>query len=502
MEKRAVSAEPRGEPSLENCSAAGGVDTAASKLEAHLSELDEPSLLRVARAVELARASERRDPTDERILECLRPRLKDLRPERLPTFQRAVCAHLEPFLFNGGVLEAKRRGWIPRSVLSGWWSILNYSPHGESLREAEAAYAAAVRAGRWSELSQHISQGTQSAAEATIRLVRDVGCDAACRAETLSILGSDQALVELQEIAAVLAVSPRITPALRRVREAAGSSSGPISDFAPAAVLAARSAYAEFHAEPSAVVEYFLLGLIQSLAQPWQALRLVRILSTDMSKMSDEHLCLIPTRLFNDLTRILGEIGRAEATGNGTSRRVWLVTCARLVSDATAMIKGLAEEGRSDENPEWNRRLGEARTRINAAVENFASLAVRDVCQVLPVRQIKDNGAEMRLEPDMCHPPTDEEVQTAQAAALLFVACRRYSDQEGLDRAFRPKEADLIHQLQIGVNFRLEFLRARMRHPVCLAQLAAMTQVIRLLPQTEPLTELTYRLERTAARYK
>jgi hypothetical protein len=184
------------------------------------------------------------------------------------------------------------------------------------------------------------------------------------------------------------------------------------------------------------------------------------------------------------------------------TRRVWLMTCARLVSDAAVMIKGLAEEGQVDHNPEYRRLLDEARHRVNAAVDGFGATAVRDACLVLPVKHTQEKGAVAQQEPNMAHAPTEEELASTQAAAMLFVACRKYSDQEGLERAFRSKEADLVHRLQIGINFRVEFLRARMRHPICLAQLQGVAQVLKVLPQTEQVLELTYRVERTIERYK
>ena len=145
------------------------------------------------------------------------------------------------------------------------------------------------------------------------------------------------------------------------------------------------------------------------------------------------------------------------------------------------MIRGLAEEVQLEPNPDWQRLLTEARSRVMQAVDGFLAAALQDCVIVLPVRQSQEKkGAEVRLEPDMARIPPDEDVGIGQAATALFTSVKKLLEQEGLDRLIRAKEADLEQRLEIGINFRVEYLRARPRHAVALAQLRGVQVVLRL----------------------
>jgi hypothetical protein len=279
---------------------------------------------------------------------------------------------------------------------------------------------------------------------------------------------------------------------------------GRVADFAPPAVFAAKSAYLNMHGAKPAVVEYFFLGLMSVLAQPWQTLRLVRVLSADMSKAgAADDLRFVPGRLFSELTRTLAEIGRQVNAGGGTmSRRVWLMTCARLLTDAGTMIQGLSEEVQAEANADWESMLTDARQKIAGAADQFATVAVRDAVRVLPVKMSKDKGSESRTEPDMARAPTEEDIAVAQAAATLFTACRRLFEKEGLDKTLRAKEADMLQKFENGVHLRVEVLRARGKQPPVLAQLQGVEAVLRTMVQTDAVRDLVGKVERFVERYK
>lgn len=478
--------------------------SAVTKLQAHLAQLDDASLVRVARAVETARAADRRDPTDEQILDTLRPRLRSLRPSRVATFQRRVCMALELFLYDGEPHEERRRASVPRQLLAPWWRVLMNSPHRSVLTTIETEYGRAVREQRWDDLNIFGDRGVLAAADATLALLGEAERSYGRRGELAALLGGDRALDDVREIAMLLRLHPILTPMLDRIRRMAGvENGGRIPDFTPSAVAAARTSYLNLHDHGEEIVEYFFFGLMTLLMQPFQALRLVRMLSQDMTHVSGNHPArLIPARLFSDLTRTLSEIGRASG-GPVMARRVWLLTCARLVSDAQLMIKGLADEVHEVPNPEWQRLLGEARARVMQAVDLFLAAAHQDCLVVLPVKQSQEKkGAEVRVEPDMAHTPTEEEVGIAQAASVLFTAVKKLMEQEGQDRMVRSKEADLEQRLEIGINFRVEYLRARPKHSVALAQLAGVQKVLKGLPRLNIIRDLEYRVERTLERYK
>ncbi|WP_029014608.1 hypothetical protein [Niveispirillum irakense] len=486
-------------------SAAPGTSPAVQKLQNHFNSLDEGALLRVARALEMARAAEQRDPADEQILDSMRPRLRELRPERILTFQRAVCRAVETFLYDGEAAADKRNGALPRLILTPWWRVLNASPHRARLTLLEGEYGSALQEQRWADLDDIASRGAVAAGEVTLTILADAERSCGRRGELAAILGGDRALADMREIGLLLRLHPHLSPAFDRVRRTAGIIAGErITEFTPPIVIAARTAYLNLHDIGSELVEYFFLGLMAMLAQPFHALRLVRVLSNDMSHAAGSSSArLIPARLFSDLTRTLGEIARAAGGVQGAERRVWLMTSARLVSDAALMIKGLAEEIQIEPNPEWQKLLMEARARVLSAVDGFLHAAMQDCLLVLPVREMRDRrGSDVRLEPDMTHAPTEEEVGTASAAALLFSAVKKLMEQEGQDRHLRSKEADLEQRLEIGLKFRVEFLRARPKHPVALAQLAGVYRVLRGLPPLNIIRDLEYRVERVLERHR
>jgi len=476
---------------------------AADKLEACLRTLDESSLRRVAHAVERARAADQGDPADAQILNSLRPRLRKIRPDRVKTFQRAICTCLEPFLAGGEIGGEKRRGVIPRRVLAPWWKVLMNSPERAGLQALEQDYAACIRKEKWDDADEVIDRACHRAGEMTLTLLAGAERSVARCGELALMLGGMTALDEVREIGALLRLNDQLTPALQRIRQAAPArADGKILDFTPPAVAAAKAAYLSLPEPTPELIEYFFIGLMASLAQPWEALRLVRLLSAEMSKGAPAHLAVVPTRLFMDLTRILTDVGRAMAGEGGVSRKIWLLTCARLLSDAGQMIQGLASEGPVESVPDWDRRLMEARQRIAQSIESFATLAIRECCAVLPVKEFKERGCEVRLLPDMARAPGEDEVAVAQAAAVLFSAARKLADQEGIGPYFRAKENEIEHRLSIGVRFRIDFLRARGKHPVALSQLDGVGKVLRGLPSFGAIRELEYRVERMSQRFR
>lgn len=474
---------------------------AQARLEAHFETLTEADLLRVAQAVELARACEPGHPTDEQILTTLRPRLRRLRPGRIPTFQRAVCCCLEPYLrddLTGG--GERRRAVVSRTALAPWWRLMQESPQQAVLQSMERAYRKAMRQQRGEDAQRAVDQGIRVAAAATVELLEQAEQSPLQRQALIGRLGGRAMLQDLQEIAVLQAAHPQLTPALDLVRRAAGVDGGRIAEFSPPVVAAARMAYLNLHDPDGTLTDYFFYGLLGLLGQPWQALRLVRALSLDLSQAGQQRERLIPARLFSDLAQTLGDLGRVAASAGTQSRRIWLLTSARLLDDAGRMIRGLAEE--SGDDAELGNLLLAARSCVSQALDGFAAAGLRDCLRILPVRPMVGDSGKSWFEPDMTHRPTEDEVATALAATALFGSVRRLAEQEGLARILRPKEADLEEGLRIAVNFRIDYLRARLKHGIALAQLEAVLQVLRTLPALTIIRDLEQRVERTLERYR
>ncbi|TWB32678.1 hypothetical protein [Nitrospirillum viridazoti] len=495
--KRVVVAAPE-------ASADAAPESTLSRLETHFRTLDEGSLVRVAAAVEKARATETGAASDEQILTCLRPMLRSLRPVRVPTFQRALCVCLEPYLIDADSVGGARRAVVARSSLAPWWRLLMGSPYRPRLAAATAEYRNAVASERQDEIDAVVQFGRSIAAEATTTLLAEAAQSAVRKRELEVLLGSARAFEDAAEIARILGLDPLLTPWFDQIRAVCPrTADGRVHDFNPQGTVIAKNGYMHLHAADREVVDYYFHGLLRLLTQPWQSLRLVRLLSADLLRAGGDNagLQMIPAKLFGDLTRTLAEIGRTAAGDRGMTRRVWLMTCARLISDAGAMVQGMAEEVREFGNAGWETMMVEARQKVTQAADQFASVAVRDAALVLPQREVREK-LEVRLVPDMAHSPTDDEVSVAQAAATLFTACRKVAEKEGFDRSIRAKEADLEATFQTAITFRFEYLRARGKNKAVSAQLQALEKVLRSMPKTEPMLDLILKAERAIERFR
>ncbi|WP_148294007.1 hypothetical protein [Azospirillum sp. B4] len=497
--KRAASAPP------DTAGDAPAPESTLSRLESHFRTLDEGSLVRVAAAVEKARATETGAASDEQILTCLRPMLRSLRPVRVPTFQRALCVCLEPYLIDRDPLGGARRAVVARSSLAPWWRLLMGSSYRPRLAAATAEYRNAVASERQDEVDAVVQFGRSIAAEATTILLADAAQSAVRRRELETLLGSERALEDVAEIARILGLDPLLTPWFDQIRAVCPrTADGRVHDFNPQGTVVAKNGYMHLHAADREVVDYYFHGLLRLLAQPWQSLRLVRLLSADLLRAGggdNAGLQMIPAKLFGDLTRTLAEIGRTAAGDRGMTRRVWLMTCARLISDAGAMVQGMAEEVKEFGDSSWETMMVEARQKVAQAADQFASVAVRDAGIVLPQKEMREK-LEVRLVPDMTHSPTDDEVSVAQAAATLFTACRKVAEKEGFDRSIRAKEADLEATFHTAITFRFEYLRARGKNKAVSAQLQALEKVLRSMPKTEPMLDLILKAERAIERFR
>ncbi|MEA1674544.1 hypothetical protein [Nitrospirillum sp. BR 11163] len=496
--KRVVAAAP------ETPADVGTQETTLSRLESHFRTLDEGSLVRVAAAVEKARATETGAASDEQILTCLRPMLRSLRPVRVPTFQRAMCVCLEPYLVDSIPVGAIRRAVVSRSSLAPWWRLLMGSPYRPRLAAATAEYRNAVASERQDEIDAVVQFGRSIAAEATTTLLAEAAQSAVRKRELEVLLGSERAFEDAAEIARILGLDPLLTPWFDQIRAVCPrTADGRVHDFNPQGTVIAKNGYMHLHAADREVVDYYFHGLLRLLAQPWQSLRLVRLLSADLLRAGGDNagLQMIPAKLFGDLTRTLAEIGRTAAGDRGMTRRVWLMTCARLISDAGAMVQGMAEEVKEFGNAGWETMMVEARQKVTQAADQFASVAVRDAALVLPQKEVREK-LEVRLVPDMAQSPTDDEVSVAQAAATLFTACRKVAEKEGFDRSIRAKEADLEATFHTAITFRFEYLRARGKNKAVSAQLQALEKVLRSMPKTEPMLDLILKAERAIERFR
>jgi len=103
-----------------------------AQLQTVLGRLSSQQAIELARTVELARALGREAEAmpSAPILEALRPTLRLVKPPRVPTLQRLICAGFEDFLTDRDD-DPRLEGLIPRASISRWWQAVALVASGE-----------------------------------------------------------------------------------------------------------------------------------------------------------------------------------------------------------------------------------------------------------------------------------------------------------------------------------------------------------------------------------
>jgi hypothetical protein len=344
-------------------------DDRFNALQRYLGRLPAEALMRLAMVVELDELSGGVLPHDE-ILEMLRPATQgsQQRP-RTPTPIRYFCLPFEDLLFDG-VAREKRRGAIARAAIVPVWSWLTQLLLPEEARIYADAFNALALADETDKLEDCAAGFWQIAADA-MKDALAADRDAAAKA-----LGGDAFAAEAEEMALLLAAGPQMMQ-IRALFPAPAGEPGEdrISRFRAVYEAAIRDA-------PDAA-QYLPVVAMARLEKPWQALRLVLVLSrlrndtliaaTDMGLVGDillarmdedrEFICTARHPDF-DANRLLDRLADFTLLSNAITREVDVLRCGK-----------------------WGKQLIVGRTAVGAAMEAFMAHAPKQIAEVLPMKR-------------------------------------------------------------------------------------------------------------------
>jgi len=309
------------------------MDQRSEQLEGLLNALPTIEALALARKLETQRALGQEALPAESVLAILRPQLRRVRPQRVPSLCRLACAGFEDFLVDR-VDGPRLPGLIPRSAIAPWWRSLERIAPGE-LRVFAADFARLMTASDspgLERLGERLRSAARGWTEAVIAGFESGKLADPVTRKALSDIGLQ---ADIAEIARILAIAEPLRQAIEAVIAVAvrnGHAQGRrISDFSADTVTAAKQQYLRFAEVAGFDSRYFALGLMARLERPWYALRLGRALSwkpTD-ALLQDTELGIIGQRLIHDIDVIVREIeglmpshrGRSPITGGSTGWR-------------------------------------------------------------------------------------------------------------------------------------------------------------------------------------
>ena len=343
------------------------------------------------RALQLAALAERKRIAGERgfpadlILEALRPTLAEQEAARTPTPQRLFCEPFADFLVDDR--EIKQPGRIARSSVRVMWRWLAREAMGGTLHELEAQIGDAVLAENL-RLQEELLQRLRRNVVNVVRIATATAAeDSAARAELAAKFGSEDVLIDIEEIALLLAAEDDLLP----LREVLPKRIDTLKDDHVDQILAARVRLGERKAE---LVPYLGLLMLARLDQPWQALRLTgsgRRGRTDFNAIGDV--------LIADAESLAVDIAATQVDLLNPD-----VLAARFYR-FERLARGLSHEMRSRHGAQWTQALQRIKDLAHGTLESLFAQAPREVAAALPLTKAGAFSMRRHRQPDLTHDP-------------------------------------------------------------------------------------------------
>ncbi|MGH7123342.1 MAG: hypothetical protein ACREFI_03145, partial [Stellaceae bacterium] len=346
------------------------MDQKAEQLKGLLTSLPTTEAVTLARKLETERALGKGTLPAETVLAALRPQLRRVRPQRVPTLCRLACVGFEDFLADR-VDDPRLPGLIPRSAIAPWWQACErVAP--QDIKTFSADFARLVAASDWRGLDK-LGEMLWTAARGWTAVViaafesRKLG-DAVTR-KALSDIGLQ---TDFAEIARILAIAEPLRKALDTVI-AVGTRNGQaqgrrILDFSADAVTAAKQQYLHFAEVAGFDSRYFALGLMNRLERPWFVLRLGRALSwkpTD-ALLQDTELGIVGLRLIRDIETLVRDLEGLMPSRRGRTPQA--ADFARLYEAMSRYIEtseGMLSEFGFRRDSDWGEQILETRAALS-----------------------------------------------------------------------------------------------------------------------------------------
>jgi hypothetical protein len=343
------------------------------------------------RALQLAALAERKRVAGERgfpadlILDALRPTLAEQEALRTPTPQRLFCEPFADFLVDDR--EIKQPGRIARASVRVMWRWLAKDAMGPALHELEAQIADAVLAENLrlqDELLQRLRRNVVNVIRiATANAVEN----SAARNEFAARLGGEDVLIDIEEIAFVLAAEDDLLP----LREVLPKRIDNLKDEHVDHVLGTRARLNERKAD---LVPYLGLLLLARLDQPWQALRL-----TGSGRRGRNDFNAVGDVLTADAESLAVDIAATQVDLLNPD------TLAAKFYRFERLTRGMSHEMRSRHGAQWAQPLQRIKDLAHGTLESLFVQTPREVANALPLMKAGPFSMRRHRQPDLTHDP-------------------------------------------------------------------------------------------------
>jgi hypothetical protein len=484
------------------------MDQKSEQLKGLLNTLPTNEAVALARKLETQRALGQEALPAETVLAILRPQLRRVRPQRVPSLCRLACAGFEDFLVDR-VDDPRLPGLIPRSAIIPWWQALERMAPAE-LKVFGADFARLVAANDaqgLERLGQRLRDAARGWTEAVIAGFKSRRLADAVTRKALSDIGLQ---ADFAEIARILAIAEPLRQAIDAVIAVAvrnGQAQGRgISDFSADTVTAAKQQYLRFAEIAGFDSRYFALGLMNRLERPWYVLRLGRALSwkpTD-ALLQDTELGIIGQRLIHDIAVVVREIEGLMPSRRGRSPQTTdYARLHQMMSRYIEHAEGMLSEFGFRRDSDWGEQILETRAALSRALgQDRLTLVAEAPLALLPLKRGVSARGLASDDPDLATAPTPEALEQALRAAKLLLLLMQKGGRHGLSSPARITIEELGIEIDNRAAKLYDELARNPSHEVAAAQLAAVIKVAEVLFEDGRAAVMTRRLvnmQRSAA---
>jgi hypothetical protein len=484
------------------------MDQRAEQLKGLLSALPTNEAVVLARQLETQRALGKETLPAETVLAVLRPQLRRIRPQRVPTLCRLACVGFEDFLVDH-VDDPRAPGLIPRSAIAPWWQACEgMAP--EDIKTFTADFARLVAASDWpglDKLGELLRVAARGWTEAVLAGFKSRKLADVVTRKALADIGLQ---ADLAEIARIMAIADPLRKAIDAVIAVATRNNQTqgrrILDFSADTVTAAKQQYLHFAEVAGFDSRYFALGLMNRLERPWFVLRLGRALSwkpTD-ALLQDTELGIVGQRLIYDIEVLVRELEGLMPSRRG--RNPQAADYGRLYQIMSRYIEtseGMLSEFGFRRDSDWGEQILETRAALSRALdEDRLALVSEAALAVLPLKRGVSVRGLASDDPDLEATPAPEAIEQAVRAAKLLVLLAQKGGRHGVSSPARAA----IEELGIEIDNRTHRLYDELAQNAALtaaaAQLAAIIKVCETLFEDGRAAIMTRRLvnmQRSAA---
>jgi hypothetical protein len=463
----------------------------ASQLQTVLGRLSPEQAIELARTVELAHALGRETQALPRapILNALRPTLRLVKPPRVPTLQRLICAGFEDFLTDRDD-DPRLEGLLPRSSIARWWQAVMLIAGSE---------VQALDAQLREELGIPVPklEPLQNAAwDAVARWSATLGIELANPKSppALRQLLPELVASDVDVIAHVLTIARPLSTtmkALLRVATRLGLfEERRITDLVPDCVTLLKKEYLALSESHGVDARFLALAVLNRLRHAHHILRLGRALSwkpNDSLVASTEFSCVG--------ARLIGEVERsARVLLLQMPRRGALPATPHVLGDALVHYldesEGVLNEIGLRRDSTWGMAILRTRTDVADALdEEFLDRFAVLILASLPQVDHPDHG------PDLSSAPRTETIALAREAVGFLKLVMQRGERHG----FSKPAHDAIKALAGKIDARVANLCTAARiapasAPIIEAQARAIVALCSELFDEERVSQLTHRV--------